>query len=75
MIYHVCGGKLIVYDTIQSTLDGKVFIRRMRRCNQCGAIVSSIEYINDAKIKSDYHHSSYTGDGIKKEVKKRGDNS
>lgn len=68
MIYHTCGGKLVVYDTIQSTLDGKVFIKRMRRCSECGKTVTSTEFIEEAKIKSDYHHSCYRGDGLKKEV-------
>ena len=69
MIYHTCGGKLAVYDTMQSTLQGRVFIRRMRRCSQCGETVKSIEFIDGACIKPDYHHSCYMGEGLKKEVK------
>lgn len=67
MLYHKCGGKLIVYDTLQVVTNGKTCIKRMRRCNICGEIVASSEFVADAYIKPDYHHSCYTGDGLKKE--------
>ena len=63
MLYHTCGGKLYVCDTTQFTLNEKTAVRRVRKCANCGKLITAVEIIEDAFIKSNYkRNSSYSGE-------------
>ena len=59
MLHYNCGGKLTVIESIQKPKGTSVLLCRVRKCNKCGAKITSTEQVETSYIKDDYKHRDY----------------